>query len=423
MKRSPLFILLLTVLLDLIGFGIVLPLLPTYAKDLGANPFMIGLIAAIFSIMQFIFSPLWGKLSDKIGRRPVMLISIFITAVSYLVFAQAATIPLLIFARGLSGIGSANIAAAQAYITDVTDSKSRSGAMGMIGAAFGIGFIIGPLVGGVLKHNYGIQTVGYVSAALITLDFILAIFLLPESNKNAQKIAFGFLKKQTDNNEPRRSVFLFLGKKTREYGEGLKLVFSSRPLALLMIANYIYTFAIVNTQIASILLWKEYFKATDEQIGYLFAYVGVWSVVIQGGLIRTLIKQLGEHKLFLWGHIFTFVGVFFVPFAPKSELFTIGLFILFFFAVGTSLVAPINLSMISLYSYKQQQGQILGLSQSVNSFARIMGPFFGSILYGMNFHAPYIVAGILTVAGALIALSLFKYRIEALDTPTEVANY
>ena len=423
MKRSPLFILLLTVLLDLIGFGIVLPLLPTYAKDLGANPFMIGLIAAIFSIMQFIFSPLWGKLSDKIGRRPVMLISIFITAVSYLVFAQAATIPLLIFARGLSGIGSANIAAAQAYITDVTDSKSRSGAMGMIGAAFGIGFIIGPLVGGVLKHNYGIQTVGYVSAALITLDFILAIFLLPESNKNAQKIAFSFLKKKSDNNEPRRSVFLFLGQKTREYGEGLALVFSSRPLALLMIANYIYTFAIVNTQIASILLWKEYFMATDEQIGYLFAYVGVWSVVVQGGLIRTLIKKLGEHKLFLWGHIFTFVGVFFVPFAPKSELFTIGLFILFFFAVGTSLVAPINLSMISLYSYKQQQGQILGLSQSVNSFARIMGPFFGSILYGMDFHTPYIVAGILTIAGALIALSLFKYRIEALDTPTEVANF
>ncbi len=423
MKRSPLFILLLTVLLDLIGFGIVLPLLPTYAKDLGANPFMIGLIAAIFSIMQFIFSPLWGKLSDKIGRRPVMLISIFITAVSYLVFAQAATLPLLIFARGLSGIGSANIAAAQAYITDVTDSKSRSGAMGMIGAAFGIGFIIGPLVGGVLKHNYGIQTVGYVSSALITLDFILAIFLLPESNKNAQKIAFGFLKKKLANNEPRRSVFLFLGQKTKEYGEGLTLVFSSRPLALLMIANYIYTFAIVNTQIASILLWKEYFMATDEQIGYLFAYVGVWSVVVQGGLIRTLIKQLGEHKLFLWGHIFTFVGVFFVPFAPKSELFTVGLFILFFFAVGTSLVAPINLSMISLYSYKQQQGQILGLSQSVNSFARIMGPFFGSILYGMNFHAPYIVAGILTVAGALIALSLFKYRIEALDTPTELENY
>jgi len=422
MKRFPLVIVLLTVLLDLIGFGIVLPLLPTYSKDLGANPFMIGLIAAIFSIMQFIFSPLWGKLSDKIGRRPVMLISICMTAVSYLVFAQAATIPLLIFARGLSGIGSANIAAAQAYITDVTDSKNRSGAMGMIGAAFGIGFIIGPLIGGILKHNYGIQMVGYVSAALITVDFILAIFLLPESNKNAQKIALRFPKKQAGDNKPTRSASLFFAQKTREYAEEVRLVFSSRPLALLMITNYVYTFAIVSTQVASILLWKEYFLASDEQIGYLFAYVGVWSVVVQGGLIGKLIKKLGEHKLFLWGHLFTFIGVFFVPFVAKSSLFSLGLVILFFFAIGTSLVAPINLSMISLYSYKQQQGQILGLSQSVNSFARIMGPFSGSILYGMNFHVPYIVSGILILAGAIIAISLFKYKIEALDPSTASVN-
>jgi len=422
MKRSPLVILLLTVLLDLIGFGIVLPLLPTYAKDLGANPFMIGLIAAIFSIMQFIFSPLWGKLSDKVGRRPVMLISIFITALSYLVFSRASTIALLLFARGLSGIGSANIATAQAYITDVTDSKSRSGAMGMMGAAFGIGFIIGPLIGGLLKHNYGIQMVGYVAAALISIDFILAIFLLPESNKNAEKMKFGFLKKRTADSEPRRSTSLFVGEKMSEYVEGLKLVFSSRPLVLLMTENYIYTFAIVNMQVASILLWKEYFSATDQQIGYIFAYVGIWSVVVQGGLIGKLIKKLGEHKLFLWGHLFTFIGVFFVPFAPKTSLFSIGLFILFFFAIGTSLVTPINFSMISLYSYKEKQGQILGLSQSVNSFARIMGPFSGSILYGMNFHAPYIVAGALTLIGAMIALSLFKHKIEALDHSSEIAD-
>jgi MFS transporter, DHA1 family, tetracycline resistance protein len=416
MKRSPLVILLLTVLLDLIGFGIVLPLLPTYAKALGANPFMIGLIAAIFSIMQFIFSPIWGKLSDKIGRRPVMLISIFITAISYLMLAQAATIPLLIFARGLSGTGSANIAAAQAYITDVTDSKSRSGAMGMIGAAFGIGFIIGPVVGGMLKHNYGIEMVGYVAATLIFIDFVLAVFLLPESNKSARKISTFILKKSQDNGTAKQSLLASLAQKMQEYGEGLKLVFSSRPLALLMIANFIYTVAIVNMQLASILLWKEYFGASDQQIGYIFAYVGVWSVVVQGGLIGKLIKKFGEHKLFLWGHIFTFVGVFFVPFAPQSSLFSLGLVILFFFAIGTSLVAPINLSMISLYSYKQQQGQIMGLSQSVNSFARIMGPFSGSILYGMNFHAPYIVAGALTIVGAVIATNLFKYNIDALDS-------
>ncbi|MBN1278628.1 MAG: MFS transporter [Chlorobiaceae bacterium] len=419
MKKSPLVILLLTVMLDLIGFGIVLPLLPTYAKDLGASPFMIGLIAAIFSIMQFIFSPLWGKLSDKIGRRPVMLISIFITAVSYLIFSQSDNIPLLIFARGLSGIGSANIAAAQAYITDVTDSKSRSGAMGMIGASFGVGFIIGPLIGGLLKHNYGIEMVGYVASALIFIDFILAIFLLPESNKHARKFKFSMFSRRVSSGAENGSSGSFLKDKATEYIEGLKLTFSSRPLALLMIANYIFTFAIVNMQVASILLWKEYFGASDQEIGYIFAYVGFFSVIVQGGLISQLIKKLGEHKLFLWGHIFTFAGVFFVPFIPQDTLFSAGLVILLCFAIGTSLVAPINLSMISLYSYKQKQGQILGLSQSVNSFARIMGPFSGSILYGMNFHAPYVVAGALTVIGTFIALSLFKYKIEALETATE----
>jgi len=419
MKKSPLVILLLTVMLDLIGFGIVLPLLPTYAKDLGASPFMIGLIAAIFSIMQFIFSPLWGKLSDRIGRRPVMLISIFITSLSYLIFSQSDNIPLLIFARGLSGIGSANIAAAQAYITDVTDSRNRSGAMGMIGAAFGVGFIIGPLIGGLLMHNYGIEMVGYVASGLIFLDFILAVIFLPESNKQARKFDFAMLgRKGATVNETGQSAS-FLKTKADEYVEGLKLAFSSKPLALLMIANYIFTFAIVNMQVASILLWKEYFGASDQEIGYIFAYVGFFSVIVQGGLISRLIKKLGEHKLFLWGHIFTFAGVFFVPFIPQDTLFSAGLAILLCFAIGTSLVAPINLSMISLYSYKQKQGQILGLSQSVNSFARIMGPFSGSILYGMDFHAPYIVAGALTVIGTFIALGLFKYKIEALDPAVE----
>lgn len=418
MKKSPLVILLLTVLLDLIGFGIVLPLLPTYAKDLGASPFMIGFVAAIFSIMQFIFSPLWGKLSDRIGRRPVMLVSIFITALSYLIFSQSNTIPLLICARGLSGIGSANIAAAQAYITDITDSKNRSGAMGMIGAAFGVGFIIGPLIGGLLKQNYGIEMVGYVAAALIFFDFMLAVFLLPESNKQAKIIGIRLVgRKKTQKDNPLVSVPLRV--KVSEHLEGIRLVFSSKPLTQLMVANYIFTFAIVNMQVASILLWKEYFGASDQEIGYIFAYVGLFSVIVQGGLISQLIRKLGEHKLFLWGHLFTFIGVFFVPFIPDDTLFSAGLGILLCFAIGTSLVAPINLSMISLYSYKQQQGQIFGISQSVNSFARIMGPFSGSILYGIDYHAPYVVAGILTLVGTFIAIALFKYKIEVLEPTAE----
>ncbi len=419
MKKSPLAILFLTVLLDLIGFGIVLPLLPTYAKDLGANPFMIGFIAAIYSGMQFLFSPVWGRLSDHIGRRPVMLSSILLASVSYLFFAQASTIPLLILARALSGIGSANIAAAQAYITDVTDSKSRSTAMGMLGAAFGIGFIVGPLIGGFLKTNFGIEMVGYVASGLIGIDFILAIFLLPESNKQAKKIShfIGGLMNRTG-----QPLLASVKEKSTVYFDGVVTAFSYRPIALLMSANFIFTFGIANMQIASILLWKEYFHTTDQQIGYLFAYVGFISVIVQGGMIGQLNKRFGEHKLFLWGHIITFAGVFFIPFIPSTTLFTLGLGILLFFAIGTSLVNPINISMISLYSYTQKQGQIMGYGQSINSLARILGPFSGSICYGLLPSMPFIFAGVLMLVGTMISLSLFKYEIAALDLQPESAT-
>jgi len=411
----------LTVLLDLIGFGIVLPLLPTYAKDLGASPFMIGMIAAIYSSMQFVFSPVWGKLSDKIGRRPVMLGSIFIAAVSYIFFSRALTIPLLILARALSGIGSANIAAAQAYITDVTDSRSRSGAMGMLGAAFGIGFIIGPLIGGMLKTNYGISMVGLFASALISIDFILAVFFLPESNTHAVSIS-SLLTKKVKAGADRLPFLSSLRQKSLAYMETVRSSFSSRPVALLMIINYIFSFAIVNMQVSAILLWNEFFHATDQQIGYLFAYVGLISVIVQGGMLPKLNKKVGEHKLMVVGHIASFVGVFFIPFIPQASLFTIGLGVLLFFAIGTSLVNPLNISMISLYSYKQKQGQIMGFAQSVNSLARIMGPFSGSILYGIDHRYPYILAGVLTVVGTLLSLSLFKYEIEALEPSSEPAG-
>ncbi len=420
MKKSPLAILFLTVLLDLIGFGIVLPLLPTYAKDLGASPFMIGLIAAVYSTMQFLFSPVWGRLSDYIGRRPVMLTSIFLAAVSYFFFSMATTIPLLILSRAMSGVGSANIAAAQAYITDVTESTGRSKAMGMLGAAFGIGFIIGPLIGGLLKTNFGIEMVGYVAAGLIGIDFILAIFFLPESNRDAKSISFYLLRGKTGTQD--KSLLSSLGKRAADYLEGVRQAFSSRPIALLMSTNFIFTFGIVNMQIAAILLWKEYFHSSDQQIGYLFAYVGFLSVIVQGILMGKMNTRFGEHRLFLWGHLLTFVGVFFIPFIPASSLFSLGLLILFFFAAGTSLVNPINISLISLYSYKQKQGQILGYGQSINSLARILGPFSGSILYGLEPKAPFVFAGLLMLVGTMISMSLFKYGIEALETPVETLN-
>ncbi|NTU54036.1 MAG: MFS transporter [Chlorobiaceae bacterium] len=415
MKKSPLIILFLTVLLDLIGFGIVLPLLPTYAKQLGASPFMIGLIAAIYSSMQFIFSPIWGKLSDKIGRRPVMLSSIFLAAMSYIFFSQAVSIPLLILARALSGIGSANIAAAQAAITDVTDSKSRSGAMGMLGAAFGIGFIIGPLIGGVLMTNFGISWVGLFAAGLNSINFILALFLLSETNPHAVSILTLFRKNPEAIQHNDASFVASLSRKSAAYTETLRSAFSSRPVALLMIINFIYSLAIVNMQVSAILLWSDFYHTTEQQVGYLFAYVGFISVIVQGMMLPKMTRRFGEHKLMVFGHIASFVGVFFIPFVPVNAMFTVGLAVLLFFAIGTSLVNPLNISMISLYSYKQKQGQIMGFAQSVNALARILGPFSGSILYGINHSFPYYMAGFLTVIGTLISMAMFKYDIEALE--------
>ena len=406
----------LTVLLDLVGFGIVLPLLPTYAKDLGASPFMIGLITAIYSFMQFIFAPLWGKLSDHIGRRPVMLSSIFMASVSYLFFAHATTVLLLVLSRGLSGIGSANIAAAQAYITDVTDSENRSKAMGMLGAAFGLGFVIGPLLGGILKTNYGIEMVGYVASGLIGINFILAVFLLSETNREATDIRQAFSLLSDGSKRPRLHS---LREKALVYLDDVKEAVSNPPVALLMSSNFIYTLGIVNMQIAAILLWKEYFNATEQQTGYLFAYVGIVTAAVQAGVLGKLNKKFGEHRLYLWGHAVTFIGVFFIPFIPSSSLFSLGLVILLFYALGTSLVYPINISMLSLYSYKQKQGQIMGYNQSVNALARILGPFSGSILYGIYPDIPFIVAGVLTITGTIISLGLFRYSIEALDRQPE----
>jgi MFS family permease len=321
----------------------------------------------------------------------------------------------------MSGIGSANISAAQASITDLTDSKNRSGAMGMLGAAFGIGFIIGPVIGGVLMTNYGISVVGLVASALNSINFILAVIFLSESNTHAVSITSLFRKKQKVVHAD-TSLIGSMKRKSAAYKETLQSAFSSRPVALMMILNYIYSLAIVNMQVSAILLWSDFYHATEQQVGYLFAFVGFISVIIQGGMLPKIGKKFGEHKLMVFGHITSFIGVFFIPFVPQNSLFSIGLVILFFFAIGTSLVNPLIISMISLYSYKQKQGRIMGFAQSINALARIMGPFSGSILYGIDHRFPYILAGALTVVGTLISLSLFKYDIEALEPSAIIAE-
>ncbi|NTV45965.1 MAG: MFS transporter [Chlorobiales bacterium] len=390
MKMSPFVILFLTMFIDLVGFGIVLPLLPTFSKDIGASPLMIGMVAASFSVMQFFFAPIWGAVSDQIGRRPVILISVATSAISYLIFSQATAVWILIVSRVLAGIGSANISATQAYITDITDSSNRSKAMGIIGAAFGLGFVLGPPIGGILKTQYGISMVGYAAAGLTTFDLLLAFFFLPESLKEKK---------------PATKIKLFSFAKMAD-------AFRRPAISRILIATFLFVFAFVNMQVSAALLWKEHFGVTDQSIGYLFAFVGVVSVIVQGGMIGKLTKRFGERKVFLLGNIIMAIGLFSIPYIPTDSLFSIGLIFLGMLSVGNGLTVPVGTSLISLYTPSSEQGEILGIAQSVGSFARIFGPFSGSMLYGVEMQAPYLVGGTLVLLASMVAASLFSFSTE-----------
>jgi DHA1 family tetracycline resistance protein-like MFS transporter len=389
MKKFPLLIVFLTVFIDLIGFGIVLPLLPNYARELGSSPLIIGVIAATFSLMQFFFAPIWGSISDRIGRRPVILISVATSVISYLIFSHANTIALLLFSRFLAGVGSANISTTQAYIADLTDSSNRSKYLGLIGAAFGLGFILGPPLGGILKTHYGIEYVGYVAAGLAFVDLILAFFLLPESLKE----------KKTNSSF---KLFQF-----KEIFDALK----KQPANLSLLINFLYIFAFVNMQVSVALLAKEHYKLDDKSIGYIFAYIGFISALIQGGLIGRLVKKFGERKLLLAGNICMFLGILSIPFIPHNSAgLQLALISLGFFSIGYGLITPTNTALASLLSSKEEQGQSLGILQSVGSLARIFGPFTGSILYGFNFHAPYLLGAAFLLLSTFFAFALLKYK-------------
>lgn len=185
MKRSPLVVIFITVFIDLVSFGIVIPLLPFYAQNFGASGVVIGLLLSVFSLMSFIFMPLWGRLSDRYGRRPILLITIGGSFIAYLLFSTSFSLWMLFLSRILAGISNANISVAQAYISDVTTVENRSKGMGMIGAAFGLGFIFGPLISGVFSTDYfgdmKYALPGYIAAGLCLVNLISAYFLLPES--------------------------------------------------------------------------------------------------------------------------------------------------------------------------------------------------------------------------------------------------
>jgi len=357
----PLIIIFITVFIDLIGFGMVIPILPFYAETepFNASPFEIGFLFAIYSLMQFIFAPMLGRLSDKYGRRPILFISILGSALGYFVIGFASTLLLVFVGRIIGGITGANISTAQAYIADVTTRENRARGMGLFGATFGLGFILGPAIAGILS-KYGVHVPFYCAAVLSLTNAIALYFILPESLPPERRTSAA--------QGPSKLRLLIDSLKEPLFGT-LNLVYF-----LLITAFSIMTYAFV--------LFTAYrFGYTAEQNGYLFAYVGMMSVIGQGLLFGFFVRRVGEAILICIGCFLMALSLFFMPFVGPAQGGLIALLICCtVLSFGNAMASPALTSLVSKITSETQQGSRLGIMQSGASLARAIGPMVGGVL-------------------------------------------
>jgi MFS transporter, DHA1 family, tetracycline resistance protein len=378
-RLTPLTILFFTVFLDLVGFGIVIPLLPLYAERFGASPMAVVWLVAIYSLMQFVFAPWWGQLSDRIGRRPVLLVGLFGSALSYLAFGLAGSLLVLFLARALAGFMGANIGVAQAYVADVTPPEERARGMGMIGAAFGLGFIFGPAIGGGLAH-FGPSVPFLAAGALAFVNGLLALRWLPESRT---------VRGDAVRQQPGLGARLATLREFAASGTGGKL----------FTVFFLLTFAFAALE-ATFSLWADRrWQFTPSEVAYLFAYIGVLITVVQGVLVGPLVRRLGERRLAVLGAAALALGLFAIPAAPTLGWLAVALALL---AFGQGTTMPAIASLISRAAPEGEQGRLLGVSQSLSALGRVLGPVWGGLVFArVGIGAPYLGGGL------VVGLALF----------------
>ncbi len=387
MKRKPsLLVIFLSVFIDLIGFGIVMPLLPVYTDQFGAKGAMIGLIIASYSLMQFLFAPAWGRLSDRIGRRPVILISNLGSTVSYVLFGVASLtsgrtgLILLVISRVLAGIGGANLSVASAYIADISPPEKRSAKMGLIGMAFGLGFIFGPVLGGVSAHFLGPAGPGWVAAGFCGANFLLGCVILGESRHPGGYIAAGRPK----------------------FGQWIHTL-QQPKLGMLIGIFFLATFCFSCFESTLPLLLGHVFGKNSYKVTYLYAYCGIIAALVQGGLVGRLVKTFGEPRL-IFGTLFVVgISLGLLPNLPHAHYFGWLLFALALFAASSGVNRPPVFGMISLNSSKDEQGANLGVAQSAGSLARILGPPFATAFYPAFPGRPYLICAGLAIFASLLS--------------------
>lgn len=384
-------IIFLTVFIYLLGFGIIIPILPLLSREFGASSFQTGLLMSVYSLMQFIFSPFWGKLSDRWGRRPILLFCMLMEAFSYLLFAFAKNLETLFIARMLAGFFGASLSTASAYISDITEEKDRSKGMALIGAAFGLGFMFGPALGGALTvwaqkispdALFTTSFSAYWVAAICFLNFIFGIKFLKESllvkNTNPEK-------------KGRKELFLKF--------------FKTPTVSSLLVVFFLASISMSSMEATFILFMSDQFSWTTKEVSFGFAYIGLMMVFTQGFLVRKVIPLWGERNVLRVGLILLAVGIASIAIAPTDIWMVIPVTLL---ALGSGLSNPSIMGSISLLTPTTEQGQAMGVTQSMASLGRILGPALGGALYGWIHYSPFIASGLMALSAFILVLFIYN---------------
>jgi DHA1 family tetracycline resistance protein-like MFS transporter len=385
----PLLIIFLTILVNLIGFGIIIPLLPFYAETFGASPIVIGLLFASFSLCQLIASPALGDLSDRYGRRPVLVFSLAGTVVSFVMLALAHSVTMLFLSRIVDGLSGGNVSTARAYVADITEPKDRARAFGLIGAAFGLGFILGPALSGLLAHISYTAPI-WAAAAITLVATLMALMWLPETVHRTHAGT---------------------GNPLSYLPELLRRSIVRRVL----IIDFFYWFGFAVFQATFALFAARRFHFDAPQTGYFFAGFGLLGVIVQAAFIRPIVRRLGDKPTFLLGLVFTIVGLVAAAFAPSVTMFALSLVPL---ALGMGCGTPTVSSLVSRVARREEQGRVQGAASAVESLGRAVGPVWGTASlqrYGESM--PYLSAAAVALLTLLLSVG---YR--AIDEDHTIAT-
>ncbi|MBM4251343.1 MAG: MFS transporter [Deltaproteobacteria bacterium] len=374
-KMASLVVVYVTVFVDLLGFGMILPLLPFYAMHFGASGLWIGILATAYSAAQFAGAPVVGWLSDRFGRRPVLLAALAGSAVSLALAGFATSLTMLIVARALAGLFGGSIAAAQAYVADVTAPGERSRYMGMLGASIGMGFVFGPALGAGLSV-FGFGTAALAASGIAFANLIGAYFLLVESRHGGSTTS--------------RRASLWVG---------IIQSIKAGHLRLLLIGSFLITFAFVGMETTYALLSAKRFDLSAQGLGYVFTYIGVVIVVVQGGLIGRMVKRLGEQRVAMLGAVIMMMGLTLIPLAPSLAWSVAALSLL---AAGQAFTSPTIATMLSKCAGVDEQGEVLGLSQSLAAAARGLMPVIAGGLFDLGAALPYILSATVSLIAAIL---------------------